>query len=337
MGRAIVRNPKVFLMDEPLSNLDAKLRVQMRTEISKLYHRLNTTIIYVTHDQTEAMTLGTRIVVMNAGEIQQVDTPKNLYDHPLNLFVATFIGSPEMNHIVSECTVENGKAFLKFGNTKISLPEEKSKILTELGYDGKKVMMGIRPENIHDAEYSLEQYENSIEVDVCTIGSKAEKYFKKLDVNLVAQVSQLGDSPEINDVIGSIKIMLDNYMDGNIDELHLAENKFINTMSQEPGITHLLPTEPNQEDGLSHHWDYIYEPDSKSVIDNLLIRYIESLVYQGIVENVACEMSARMVAMKSASDNASDLIGELQLIYNKARQASITQELSEIVAGAAAV
>jgi F-type H+-transporting ATPase subunit gamma len=179
--------------------------------------------------------------------------------------------------------------------------------------------------------------ENSIEVDVCTIGSKAEKYFKKLDVNLVAQVSQLGDSPEINDVIGSIKIMLDNYMDGNIDELHLAENKFINTMSQEPGITHLLPTEPNQEDGLSHHWDYIYEPDSKSVIDNLLIRYIESLVYQGIVENVACEMSARMVAMKSASDNASDLIGELQLIYNKARQASITQELSEIVAGAAAV
>ena len=179
--------------------------------------------------------------------------------------------------------------------------------------------------------------ENSIEVDVCTIGSKAEKYFKKLDVNLVAQVSQLGDSPEINDVIGSIKIMLDSYMDGNIDELHLAENKFINTMSQEPGITHLLPTEPNQEDGLSHHWDYIYEPDSKSVIDNLLIRYIESLVYQGIVENVACEMSARMVAMKSASDNASDLIGELQLIYNKARQASITQELSEIVAGAAAV
>ena len=178
---------------------------------------------------------------------------------------------------------------------------------------------------------------NSIEVDICAIGSKAEKYFKRLNVNLVAQVSQLGDSPEINDVIGSIKIMLDNYIEGNIDELHLAENKFINTMSQEPGLIHLLPTEPNQEDGLSHHWDYIYEPDSKSVIDNLLVRYIESLVYQGIVENVACEMSARMVAMKSASDNASDLIDELQLIYNKARQASITQELSEIVAGAAAV
>ena len=178
---------------------------------------------------------------------------------------------------------------------------------------------------------------NSIEVDVCAIGSKAEKFFKRLNVNLVAEASQLGDSPEINDVIGPIKIMLDNFMDGNIDELHLAENKFINTMSQETGLSHLLPTEANPEDEISHHWDYIYEPDSKSVIDNLLIRYIESLVYQGIVENVACEMSARMVAMKSASDNASDLIDELQLVYNKARQASITQELSEIVAGAAAV
>jgi len=178
---------------------------------------------------------------------------------------------------------------------------------------------------------------NSIEVDVCAIGSKAEKFFKRLNVNLVAQVGHLGDSPEINDVIGSIKIMLDNFTDGNIDELHLAENKFINTMSQEPGLLHLLPTKPNEESDLSHHWDYIYEPDSKSVIDNLLVRYIESLVYQGIVENVACEMSARMVAMKSASDNASNLIDELQLIYNKARQASITQELSEIVAGAAAV
>jgi len=176
-----------------------------------------------------------------------------------------------------------------------------------------------------------------IEVDICAIGSKAEKFFKRLNVNIVAQVSHLGDSPEINDVIGSIKIMLDSFVDGNIDELYLAENKFINTMSQEPGLLHLLPTTPNKEDETSHYWDYIYEPDSKSVVDNLLIRYIESLIYQGIVENVACEMSARMVAMKSASDNASDLIDELQLIYNKARQASITQELSEIVAGAAAV
>ena len=129
--------------------------------------------------------------------------------------------------------------------------------------------------------------------------------------------------------------MLDNFTDEKIDELHLAENKFINTMSQEPGLINLLPTEPDLESDLSHHWDYIYEPDSKSVIDNLLIRYIESLVYQGIDEMLH-EISARMVAMKSASDNAV-MIDELQLIYNKARQASITQELSEIVAGAAAV
>ncbi len=177
----------------------------------------------------------------------------------------------------------------------------------------------------------------SIEVDICAIGSKAEKFFKRLNVNLVAQVSHLGDSPEIQNVIGSIKIMLDNYINGYIDELHLVENKFINTMTQEPHITQLVPADPSQESVRLHYWDYLYEPDSKNVIDNLMVRYIESLVYQGIVENVACEMSARMVAMKSASDNASNLIDELQLIYNKARQASITQELSEIIAGAAAV
>ena len=129
-------------------------------------------------------------------------------------------------------------------------------------------------------------------------------------------VSHLGDSPEINDVIGSIKIMLDNFTDGNIDELYLAENKFINTMSQEPGVIHLLPTEPNKEDELTHHWDYIYEPESKSVIDNLLIRYIESLVYQGIVENVAWRCQQEWL-MKSASDNASNLIDEPNLFITK--------------------
>ena len=179
--------------------------------------------------------------------------------------------------------------------------------------------------------------EKSVEIDVCAVGTKATNFFKRLDVNMISQISQLGDTPEINDVIGTIKIMLDKYTDGDLDRLFLADNHFINTMSQEPNLETLLPTMPDEDQNLAHHWDYIYEPDSKSVIDNLLIRYIESIVYEGIVENVACEMAARMVAMKSASDNAGNLIDELQLIYNKARQASITQELSEIVGGAAAV
>ena len=131
--------------------------------------------------------------------------------------------------------------------------------------------------------------------------------------------------------------MLDSFTEGNIDELHLAENKFINTMSQEPGLLHLLPTKPNAEDNLAHHWDYIYEPDAKDLLDGLLKRYIESQVYQGVVENKACEQAARMIAMKNATDNAGELIDELQLLYNKARQAAITQELSEIVGGASAV
>ncbi|MBP3664225.1 MAG: sn-glycerol-3-phosphate ABC transporter ATP-binding protein UgpC, partial [Tyzzerella sp.] len=150
MGRAIVRNPKVFLMDEPLSNLDAKLRGQMRIEISKLHQRLGTTIIYVTHDQTEAMTLGTRIVVMSAGIVQQVDTPQALYDSPCNLFVAGFIGSPQMNFLDAVCKVEDGKAYLQVGPASIALTDAKSKKLIEGGYDGKKVVLGIRPEDVHD-------------------------------------------------------------------------------------------------------------------------------------------------------------------------------------------
>ena len=151
MGRAIVRNPKVFLMDEPLSNLDAKLRVQMRIEIAKLHERLGATIIYVTHDQTEAMTLGTRIVVMKAGVIQQVDTPQNLYNKPCNLFVAGFIGSPQMNFFDVKCVTEDGKVKLELGGTRIALPEEKGKALLEGGYEGKTVVMGIRPKDVYDA------------------------------------------------------------------------------------------------------------------------------------------------------------------------------------------
>jgi F-type H+-transporting ATPase subunit gamma len=178
----------------------------------------------------------------------------------------------------------------------------------------------------------------NIEVDVCTIGTKAYGFFSNLKVNLVGQVSKLGDAPHLKDIVGVIKIMLDAYEAGRIDQLYVVSNEFVNTMTQRPLVEQLLPVEASDlDENLSGHWDYIYEPDAKEVLDHLLTRYIESIVYQGLVENNACEQAARMVAMKSASDNAGNLIGELQLIYNKARQAAITQEISEIVAGAAAV
>ena len=179
--------------------------------------------------------------------------------------------------------------------------------------------------------------EKGAEVDVVTIGKKAQGFFKRMGSNIVGQVMGLGDKPEMADLIGTIKIMLDAYDEGRIDRLYIVENEFINTMTQKPSVNQLLPAEPDVDEKLTHHWDYIYEPDAKAVVDHLMVRYIESLVYQGVVENVACEMAARMFAMKSASDNAGDLIDELQLVYNKARQAAITQEISEIVAGAAAV
>ena len=162
MGRAIVRNPKVFLMDEPLSNLDAKLRGQMRIEISKLHQRLGTTIIYVTHDQTEAMTLGTRIVVMNAGIVQQVDTPQTLYDHPCNQFVAGFIGSPQMNFVDATCKVVGDKVYLVAGPSEIELPPAKAKKLIEGGYAGKTVVLGIRPEDVHDEQMFIETSPNTV-------------------------------------------------------------------------------------------------------------------------------------------------------------------------------
>ena len=161
MGRAIVRNPKVFLMDEPLSNL-AKLRGQMRIEISKLHQRLGTTIIYVTHDQTEAMTLGTRIVVMNAGIVQQVDTPQTLYDHPCNQFVAGFIGSPQMNFVDATCKVVGDKVYLVAGPSEIELPPAKAKKLIEGGYAGKTVVLGIRPEDVHDEQMFIETSPNTV-------------------------------------------------------------------------------------------------------------------------------------------------------------------------------
>ena len=192
MGRAIVRNPKVFLMDEPLSNLDAKLRVQMRTEISRLHQRLGTTIIYVTHDQTEAMTLGTRIVVMKDGVIQQVDSPQNLYNAPRNLFVAGFIGSPQMNFADALCEEKDGKVLLKIGEHSICLPETKAKALKEGGYVGKTVVMGIRPEDVYDSEDMLQKYPDSVLEAVISVyellGAEVYLYFEVNGVNMTARV-----------------------------------------------------------------------------------------------------------------------------------------------------
>jgi len=187
--------------------------------------------------------------------------------------------------------------------------------------------------------YSMKKWrDENIEMDMCTIGNKATGFFKRFGGKIVAQPSHLGDTPSLENLIGAVKVMLDAYDDGTIDQLFIIYNHFVNTMTQKPTVRQLLPITADEEDEkLAHHWDYIYEPEAQEVLDALLIRYIDSLVYQGVVENIACEQAARMVAMKSASDNASSLIDELQLAYNKARQAAITQELSEIVSGAAAV
>ncbi len=187
---------------------------------------------------------------------------------------------------------------------------------------------------------SMQEWQSKgVDVDFCTIGTKALGFFKRMKGDILSQASHLGDAPSINDLIGTVKVMLDAFNDGKIDRLYVAYNKFVNTMTQDPSVEQLLPAMAGQDDEepLTHHWDYIYEPDSKAVLDGLLVRYIESLVYQGVIENVACEMAARMIAMKAASDNAGNLISELQLAYNKARQAAITQEISEIVGGAAAI
>ncbi|WP_321529112.1 F0F1 ATP synthase subunit gamma [Sedimenticola selenatireducens] len=181
------------------------------------------------------------------------------------------------------------------------------------------------------------QQEAGIQVDFCTIGSKSLGFFKRFGGKVLAQATHLGDAPHIEQLIGTVKVMLDAYENGEIDRIYVAYNGFVNTMTQDPTIEQLVPIAGQSDQELKHHWDYIYEPDSKEVLDGLLTRYIESLVYQAVVENGACEQSARMVAMKAATDNAGNLIDELQLVYNKARQAAITQEISEIVAGAAAV
>ncbi len=176
--------------------------------------------------------------------------------------------------------------------------------------------------------------ENGIEVDLCLIGNKAMAFFKRIGGNVIAHKRDLGDAPNVADLIGVVKVMLDAYLDKRIDALYLCSNEFITTMRQEPRIQQVLPLVSSEDTEIQHHWDYIYEPDNApELLERLLTRYIESQVYRAVIENIASEQAARMLAMRSATDNAAELIANLQLVYNKARQAAITRELSEIVAG----
>ncbi len=219
MGRAIVRNPKVFLMDEPLSNLDAKLRVQMRIEIAKLHQTLGTTIIYVTHDQTEAMTLGTRIVVMKDGIVQQVDTPQNLYDRPTNRFVASFIGSPQMNFLNAVVEVSGNVASLKIAGKSIPLPAEKSKKLIDGGYNGKEVIFGVRPEDVYDSEAFIASspqsvFESTVKVYEL-LGAEVFLYFDLEEFQLTARV----DSRTTSRPGDKIKFALD------VEKIHVFDKE----------------------------------------------------------------------------------------------------------------
>lgn len=185
---------------------------------------------------------------------------------------------------------------------------------------------------------SMKQWaDQGIGIDLCLIGAKAGQFFKTFGGNVIASRRDIGEAPNVADLIGSVKVMLDAFEEGKIDKLFLVSNEFVNTMTQKPNVNQILPLVAEENTKLKHHWDYIYEPDAEALLKGLLTRYIESQVYQAVVENAACEQAARMVAMKSATDNAGELIDTLKLIYNKARQAAITQELSEIVGGAAAV
>ena len=198
---------------------------------------------------------------------------------------------------------------------------------------------GLNINLFREAVNALSEWQSkNVEIDVTAIGTKGLGFFKRIGANIVSEATRLGDAPQLTDLIGAMKIMLDAYGEGRIDRLYVVHNRFVSAMSQVPQIEQLLPIHADEPDEkLKSHWDYLYEPDAREVVDALMTRYIESLIYQGVTENIACEMGARMVAMKSASDNAGTLIDELQLVYNKARQAAITQEIAEIVGGAAAV
>ena len=198
---------------------------------------------------------------------------------------------------------------------------------------------GLNINAFKQAVVSMKQWhDKSVPVDLCIIGGKAESFFKQHQADIVASTTQLGDKPALSDLIGAVKVMLDKFAAEEIDALFLVSNEFVNTMIQKPQVEQLLPLVPEEDFEKQGHWDYIYEPDeANKVLERLLIRYIESQVYQAVIENIACFMAAQMVAMKSATDNAQELIDEAQLVYNKVRQAAITQEISEIVSGAEAI
>ena len=240
--------------------------------------------------------------------------------------------------------MRNVISHMAFANSEYHHPYMQEREVKRVGYiviSSDRGLCGGLNTNLFKASIaSMKEWEDkSIEMDICAIGKKGIGFFARLGGNVVSEVSDIGDRPALNDLIGAVKVMLDAYNDGKIDRLYIIYNTFVNSMTQQPSVETLLPlsAEDDSDANLTKHWDYIYEPDAKSVLDGVFMRYIESLVYQGVVENIASEMSARMVAMKAATDNAGDLIDELELIYNKARQASITQEISEIVGGAAAI
>jgi F-type H+-transporting ATPase subunit gamma len=241
-------------------------------------------------------------------------------------------------------TIRKVIGHIALGNLEYKHPYTQDRDVKRVGYiiisSDRGLCGGLNINLFKPVVAEMQAYANkSVEIDLAVIGSKASAFFNNIGANIVAQTSGLGDAPEVNELIGSVKVMLDAYDEGKLDRLYVVNNKFINTMVQEATINQLLPL-PKAKEGeevASKHWDYIYEGEPKEILNTLFIRYVESQVYQGVVENLACEQVSRMVAMKSATDNANDLIDELQLVANKARQAAITQELSEICGGAAAV
>lgn len=228
------------------------------------------------------------------------------------------------------------------GNLEFRHPYLEEREVKRVGYvvisSDRGLCGGLNSNEFKAVALDVEKYvEAGVEVDFAAIGTKSVGFFNRFGGNVVAAKSGLGDAPSVTDVVGSVRVMLDAYNEGKIDRLFVVYNKFVNTMTQEPTIDQLLPLPKTEDEDMSGNWDYIYEPDPKVLLEELLVRFVESQVYQGVVENAASEQAARMVAMKAATDNAGDLIDELQLVYNKARQAAITQEISEICAGSAAV